>query len=105
MNLLEKILSRVNYFETDKQAICVQPALIGTEREMPPKRAYIYNNIGKQPFEDIVNKYIFSEDYAAKCEKWVQHYLWKTNFSLFLLAHPALLSILRHIKHTLHKHD
>ena len=105
MNLLEKILSRVNYFETDKQAICVQPALIGTKRELPQKRADIYDNIGKVPFEDIVNKYIFSEDYASKCEKWVQHYLWKTNFSLFLLAHPALLSILRHIKHTLHKHD
>lgn len=98
LQLLTKILPRVNYFETDKQAICVQPALIGTQRQMPDRRADIYNNIDKEPFESIVHKYIFTEDYATNCKKWVQHYLLKTNISLFLLAHPALRSFLRHIK-------
>ena len=96
--IFSQIKDDICFFETQKEAIEVQPALLGKTRIIPDKRKDIYANIDRLPIDVFVNQYIFSDEYARQRKIYTLKYLLKTNILYFLKRHPKFKLVLQYLK-------
>lgn len=95
-----KVKDKINYFGTKKEHVATQPALQASHRNIPQKRALIYNNIGVLDYKSLVHEFIFPYNYKYKRakNKFIVKYLVQYKSREFLYKLPYVSKFVRAFK-------